>query len=152
MACFDEAAARFGWSKRKPEPGSMRDGDWRVGMGCATSCYPSNIGPAAARLSLTGDGRATIGLAAHEIGTGAYTTVGLTVAHCIGLRVEDVTVLLGDSDLPPVPVAGGSNNAASTTHVAARGCSARTPAPAWRRPPSAMRRARSTARRSGDRR
>jgi xanthine dehydrogenase YagR molybdenum-binding subunit len=122
VACFEQAAARFGWSRRRPEPGSMRDGDWRVGMGCATSCYPSNIGPAAARLSLTGDGRATIGLAAHEIGTGAYTTVGLTVAHALGLNVEDVTVQLGDSDLPPVPVAGGSNNAASTTHVAAKAC------------------------------
>ena len=29
---------------------------------------------------------------------------------------------MGDSDLPPVPVAGGSNNAASTTHVAYKAC------------------------------
>jgi xanthine dehydrogenase YagR molybdenum-binding subunit len=100
----------------------MRDGDWLVGWGCATSCYPSNIGPAAARLALTPDGHAAIGLAAHEIGTGAYTTVGLTVAHSLGLPIENVTVTLGDSDLPPVPVAGGSNNAASTVHVAAKAC------------------------------
>ena len=38
--------------------------------------------------------------------------------------MEDVTVHLGDSDLPPVPVAGGSNNAASTTHIAAKVCEA----------------------------
>src|SRR6201992_1007612 len=74
MKCFDQAAAKFGWRDRKPTPGSMRDGDWLIGWGCATSTYPSNIGPAAARLSLTPDGRATIGLAGHEIGTGAYTT------------------------------------------------------------------------------
>ena len=30
--------------------------------------------------------------------------------------------MLGDSDLPPIPVAGGSNNAASTTHVAHKAC------------------------------
>jgi len=24
--------------------GSMREGDWLIGYGCATSCYPSNIG------------------------------------------------------------------------------------------------------------
>jgi xanthine dehydrogenase YagR molybdenum-binding subunit len=122
MKCFDQAAARFGWSKRDPKPGSMRQGEWLVGYGCATSCYPSNIGPAAARLTLTPQGKATIELAAHEIGTGAYTVMALTVADRLGLRVEDVTVHLGDSDLPPAPVAGGSNNAASTSHAVAKAC------------------------------
>lgn len=122
MPCFDRAAEAFGWKNRKPEPGSMRDGDWLIGYGCATACYPTNIGPGAARLSLTADGKATIGLAAHEIGTGAYTTVAITVARGLGLPVEAVTVNLGDSDLPPIPVAGGSNNAASTTHVAHKAC------------------------------
>jgi FixJ family two-component response regulator len=31
MKCYDEASERFGWSKRSPEPGSMRDGDWLIG-------------------------------------------------------------------------------------------------------------------------
>ena len=122
MKCFDAAAARFGWSRRDPRPGSMRDGDWLVGFGCATSCYPSNIGPAAARLSLSPDGKARIELAAHEIGTGAYTTIAIAVADRLGLKIADVAVALGDSNLPPVPVAGGSNNAASTTHAAAKAC------------------------------
>ena len=122
MKCFDAAAARFGWSRRDPRPGSMREGDWLVGFGCATSCYPSNIGPAAARLSLSPDGKARIELAAHEIGTGAYTTIAIAVADRLGLKIADVAVALGDSNLPPVPVAGGSNNAASTTHAAAKAC------------------------------
>jgi xanthine dehydrogenase YagR molybdenum-binding subunit len=37
MKCYDEAAARFGWSKRDAKPGSMRDGDWLVGWGCASA-------------------------------------------------------------------------------------------------------------------
>jgi len=122
MQCYDQAAARFGWGKRSITPGSMRDGDWLVGYGCATACYPTNYAPAAARLSLTPNGKAVIGLAAHEIGTGAYTTVAITVAGSLGLAIEDVTVRMGDSDLPPVTVAGGSNNAASTTHVAFKAC------------------------------
>ena len=122
MKCFDQAAERFGWAKRNPRPNSMRDGEWLIGWGCATATYPSNIAPAAARLSLTPVGKATIQLAGHEIGTGAYTVVAITVADGLGLRVEDVTVVMGDSDLPPVPVAGGSNNAASTAHVAAKAC------------------------------
>jgi xanthine dehydrogenase YagR molybdenum-binding subunit len=47
--CFDQAAEAFGWAKRSPTPGSMRDGDWLVGWGCATACYPTQIAPAAAR-------------------------------------------------------------------------------------------------------
>jgi xanthine dehydrogenase YagR molybdenum-binding subunit len=100
----------------------MREGDWLIGWGCATACYPTNIAPCAVRLSLTPQGKARVQLAGHEIGNGAYTAVAITVAGRLGLKVEDVTVSLGDSDLPPVPVAGGSNNAASTTHVAAKAC------------------------------
>jgi xanthine dehydrogenase YagR molybdenum-binding subunit len=122
MACFDQAARRFGWSRRDPRPGSMSEGDWLIGWGCAAACYPSNIGPAAARLSLTPEGKAMVQLAAHEIGTGAYTTVALTAAHALGLQIGDVRVMLGDSDLPPVTVAGGSNNAATTTNVVFKAC------------------------------
>jgi xanthine dehydrogenase YagR molybdenum-binding subunit len=122
MPCFDQASKAFGWDRRNPEPGSMRDGDWLIGWGCATSFYPNNIGPAAARVSLTASARASVELAAHEIGTGAYTTLALTAAHALGVPVGAVTVQLGDSDLPPVPPAGGSNNAASTTHVVVKAC------------------------------
>jgi xanthine dehydrogenase YagR molybdenum-binding subunit len=122
MQCFDRAAARFGWAKRVAEPGVMRDGDWLVGYGCATACYPTNIGPAAARVSVSADGKATVGLAGHEIGTGAYTVVAITAARALGLTVGDVTVRMGDSDLPPIMIAGGSNNAASAAHVVAKAC------------------------------
>jgi len=120
--CFDQAAARFGWGSRSAEPRSMQDGDWLVGYGCATACYPSNVGPAAVRLSLSADGKAHVALAAHEIGTGAYTTVAIAAAQGLGLQVTEVTVTLGDSNLPPVAIAGGSNNATSTALVVAKAC------------------------------
>jgi xanthine dehydrogenase YagR molybdenum-binding subunit len=122
MKSFDVAAEAFGWSRRDKRPGARRDGEWLIGYGCATSCYPSNIGPAAARLSLTPGGRARIELAAHEIGNGAYTVVAIVVADKLGLAVKDVEVLLGDSAYPPVTVAGGSNNAATTSNVARLAC------------------------------
>jgi xanthine dehydrogenase YagR molybdenum-binding subunit len=122
MKCFDQAAARFGWSQRTPEPGSMRNGEWMIGYGCASACYPTNIGPAAVRVSLTPDGKAEVSLAGHEIGTGAYTTVAIAAARALGLNVDDVAVRMGDSDLPPIMIAGGSNNAASATHVVAKAC------------------------------
>jgi xanthine dehydrogenase YagR molybdenum-binding subunit len=122
MQCFDQAAGQFGWRARNPIPGSMSDGDWLVGFGCATACYPSNVGPAAARVSVTADGKATVGIAGHEIGTGAYTVVAITAARSLGITVADVTVHMGDSELPPLMIAGGSNNAASAANVVAKAC------------------------------
>ena len=114
MACYDEAAKAFGWAQRNAEPKSMLDGDWLVGYGCATTCYPTQMAPAAARVRLQRDGRTRVEIAGHEIGNGAYTVIAQAAAEKLGVPVEKVAVFIGDSDLPPAPVAGGSNSTAST--------------------------------------
>lgn len=113
MACFDEAAKAFGWSQRSAAPKSMSDGDWLIGYGCA-ACYPTQMAPSAARVRLQRDGRTRVEIAGHEIGTGAYTIIAQTAAERLGVPLEKVSVFVGDSDLPPAPVAGGSNSTAST--------------------------------------
>src|SRR5436189_5263218 len=45
---------------------------------------------------------------------GAYTVIGQAAAERLGVPFEKVSVFIGDSDLPPGPVAGGSNSTAST--------------------------------------
>lgn len=124
MQCYDAAAAKFGWSKRSAEPGSMRDGDWLIGWGCASAVYPTHIGAAAARVKLNAEGRAVVQVAAHEIGTGVITVVGQTAAERLGIPLENVQVEVGDSNYPPVPVAGGSNQTASICNVVAEACNA----------------------------
>src|SRR5229473_5382350 len=37
LACFQEGARRFGWDKRNPKAGQVRDGRWLVGMGVAAA-------------------------------------------------------------------------------------------------------------------
>lgn len=114
MACFDQAAKAFGWSQRSQAPKSMSEGDWLIGYGCAATCYPTQMAPSAARVRLQRDGRTRVEIAGHEIGTGAYTVIAQTAAERLGVPLEKVSVFLGDSDLPPAPVAGGSNSTAST--------------------------------------
>lgn len=114
MACFDEGAKAFGWADRKPDPKSMSDDDWLIGYGCATTCYPTQMAPAAARVRLQRGGRTRVEIAGHEIGNGAYTVIAQAAAEKLGVPVEKVSVFIGDSDLPPAPVAGGSNSTAST--------------------------------------
>lgn len=114
MACFDEGAKAFGWSKRSAVPKSTVDGDWLVGYGCATTCYPTQMAPAAARVRLQRDGRAHVEISGQEIGNGAYTVIAQAAAERLRIPFDKVSVMLGDSNLPPAPVAGGSNSTAST--------------------------------------
>jgi xanthine dehydrogenase YagR molybdenum-binding subunit len=114
MACYDAGAKAFGWAERSAAPKSMADGDWLIGYGCATTCYPTQMAPAAARIRLQRDGRTRVEIAGHEIGNGAYTVIGQAAAERLGVPVEKVSVFIGDSNLPPAPVAGGSNSTAST--------------------------------------
>jgi xanthine dehydrogenase YagR molybdenum-binding subunit len=122
MECFDEAAERFGWSRRAPTPGSMHEGDWLIGWGCASTCYPTALTPATARVTLWKDGRVKVETAAHDLGTGAYTALAQVAAERLGVPVEQVTMSMGDSDLPPSPVAGGSTTTASVSSAIAKGC------------------------------
>jgi xanthine dehydrogenase YagR molybdenum-binding subunit len=126
MQCYDEAAAAFGWSKRDPKIGAMRDGDWMVGWGCASAVYPTHIGACAARVRLTASGHAQVAIAAHELGTGAYTVIGQIAAERLGIPLSKIEVALGDSELPPAPVAGGSNTTASACNAVAKACVAVT--------------------------
>ena len=122
MQCFDAGARAFGWDRRDKRPGAMRDGDWVVGWGCASTLYPTNMAPATARVTLTPGGDVKVQTAAHDIGTGAYTVVALTAAGALGMPLERVHVELGDSSLPPAPVAGGSNTTASVCNVVSQAC------------------------------
>lgn len=124
MKCYDEASERFGWSKRNREPGSMRDGDWLVGWGCASAVYPTYVGAAAARVLLTAAGKARVQIAAHDLGTGTYTVIGQIAAEQLGIPLSSISVELGDSNLPPAPVAGGSNTTASACSAVMKACEA----------------------------
>jgi xanthine dehydrogenase YagR molybdenum-binding subunit len=124
MRCYDQAAERFGWRKRNPKPGAMRDGDWLIGWGCATAVYPTHVGAAAARVRLFANGRAEVDIAAHDLGTGAYTVIGQMAAGELGLPLAKVDVRLGDSELPPAPPAGGSNTTASACSAVLKACRA----------------------------
>ena len=124
MKCYDEASERFGWSSRNPQPASMRDGDWLVGWGCASAVYPTHVGAAAARVRLMANGKAGVQIAAHDLGTGAYTVIGQIAAEELGIPLSSVSVELGDSNLPPAPVAGGSNTTASACSAVLKACEA----------------------------
>lgn len=111
--CYRVGAERFGWTKRDPRVGSMRNGHLLVGYGMAGVAYEWYVTPCQARLSIGRDGRARVQSAATDIGTGTYTIATQVVAELLGIDVKQVDVSIGDSDLPLSPQSGGSGLAAS---------------------------------------
>ena len=114
VRAWRDGAARFGWDKRSATPAARREGDWFIGMGCATGTYPYYRMPGgAARLTITRDGRATVAIAAHEMGMGTATAQAQVVAERLGLPLEQVQVLYGDTAFPGAVLAGGSQQTAA---------------------------------------
>jgi xanthine dehydrogenase YagR molybdenum-binding subunit len=75
------------------------------------------------RVRLAADGTAEIGTAHHEIGNGITTLLAMGGAEWLGIPVERVSVRLGDSDLPPAGISGGSSTTTSLMNALALGCS-----------------------------
>jgi xanthine dehydrogenase YagR molybdenum-binding subunit len=113
--CLTKGAARFGWDKRIPEPGSMRDGRYLIGQGVAAAIFTHWRWPGKARVTLLEDGSALVEAAAHDIGTGTYTVMAQVAADALGLAPDRVAVRLGDTRLPESHPAIGSSTAANAT-------------------------------------
>ena len=111
--CYEKGAASFGWGKRTPVPGSVRDGRVLIGLGMATATYPTARMPASAQMRMMPDGTAVVRSGTQDIGTGTYTTMAQVAADVLGLPLDRVRVELGDSRLPPAPISGGSMTTAS---------------------------------------
>lgn len=108
LECYDRAAESFGWSRRTPEVGSMRDGDKIIGWGVAACNWPAMRHPCDARVTLHDDGRASVHCASQDIGTGTYTILAQVASAELGLALEQIDVKIGDSTFPHGPISGGS--------------------------------------------
>jgi xanthine dehydrogenase YagR molybdenum-binding subunit len=120
--CLDEGAERFGWSPHAGPLGRGSEGRWLVGTGVAASTYPARTRPSRARARAETDGTYTISLAASDVGTGSRTVLGQIAADELGVPSDRVTVQLGDSRLPPAPLAGGSMGTASWGTAVVKAC------------------------------
>ena len=113
LDCYRIGAEKFGWSKRMMQPGQNRKGNYLIGYGMATPTYPANRSAASARIQIQSNGKVTVSSATQDIGTGTYTILAQTASAALGVPMQQVTVKLGDSTLPPAPVSGGSQTTAS---------------------------------------
>jgi xanthine dehydrogenase YagR molybdenum-binding subunit len=107
-ACYRQGAERFGWSRRNPQPRSMKEGNELVGWGMATGIWEAMQMEASAKAVLTANGSLEIASATADIGPGTYTMMTQIAAETLGVPIEHVSAKLGDSSMPHAPVEGGS--------------------------------------------
>ena len=115
VECLRMGADTFGWSQRNPKPRSVRDGRWLVGMGVASGFRNNITMKSAARVGIDRKGMVTVATDMTDIGTGTYTIIAQTAAEVMGVPLDKVIVLLGDSSFPAGAGSGGQWGANSST-------------------------------------
>ncbi len=119
--CFKVGAQKFGWDKRNPQPGQVREGRWLIGMGTTAAFRDNKLTKSAARVRLDKRGVLTVETDMTDIGTGSYTIIAQTAAEMLGLPIEKVVVRLGDSSFPVSCGSGGQwggNNSTAGVYAA----------------------------------
>ncbi|MET0936606.1 MAG: xanthine dehydrogenase family protein molybdopterin-binding subunit, partial [Luteibacter sp.] len=115
VQCLHTGAEKFGWKERTATPGTKRDGRWLVGMGMAAAFRNNLLMKSGARVRLGADGRATVETDMTDIGTGSYTILAQTAAEMLGLPMDAIRVVLGDSAFPVSSGSGGQFGGNSST-------------------------------------
>jgi xanthine dehydrogenase YagR molybdenum-binding subunit len=122
--CYDQGAARFGWSRRPLAPRTMRDeAGLLVGWGMGTAMFPALMFAANARAVIRADGGGLVEIGAHDMGQGAWTALAQIAADGLGMDLDRLEFRSGTSDLPDAGIAGGSAHTA-TAGIAIHGAGA----------------------------
>jgi xanthine dehydrogenase YagR molybdenum-binding subunit len=100
-------AERAGWAQRR-KPGAD-SGPIKRGLGMAQVLWGRFVDPnASAEVRIHKDGSVELRAGVADLGTGTRTVLAMVVAEELGLRPTDITVRLGDSELPYATGSGGS--------------------------------------------
>jgi CO/xanthine dehydrogenase Mo-binding subunit/aerobic-type carbon monoxide dehydrogenase small subunit (CoxS/CutS family) len=112
---YEIGADRIGWSTR--EQRCTQKGPWLRGWGMASQIWGGGGGPpASATAKLLPDGTAEVMVGVQDIGTGTKTILAQVAAQELGLPLDAVRCVVGDTLATPFgPASGGSVTLASTT-------------------------------------
>jgi CO/xanthine dehydrogenase Mo-binding subunit len=108
MECYRRAERH--WARRN-EVRARAEGPWKRGVGVASQIWYGGGGPPSyAWVRIGSDGRATVITAMQDIGTGTATAMAQIAAEELGLELDRVDVVLGDSARGPyASISAGSS-------------------------------------------
>ncbi len=105
QACLERGARESGWSERRRPAGEKLRRGWGVGTEMhGSSAYPAIKEQSNAIVKMNEDGSIHLLVGTADLGTGASTTLAQIAAEELGLRLEDVHVITGDTDVTPFDI------------------------------------------------
>ncbi len=123
--CLEGAAKSIDWeNKRMQFKAQPQEGRYKTGVGislCAmfsgAMYYPF---ASAAIVKMHDDGTATLFTGAQDIGQGSYTTLSQVLAEELGIGLEDVHLVAGDTELCPIDIGSFLSGTALVTGSAVK--------------------------------
>jgi xanthine dehydrogenase YagR molybdenum-binding subunit len=106
--CYAKGAELIGWKNRKQMPKMLKEGDWYVGYGMGVGVFGAGRGTSTVRAVLRTDGQLLLESAVSDMGSGTATAMVKVAASAMKLPEDKIKFVMGDSDLPPGPMQGGS--------------------------------------------
>ncbi len=106
-----QAAEAAEW--RKPKATSSTGA--YLGRGLAISDQPPGSGQSSAEVTLDADGKATLLMSLWDTGTGAHTVLRQVVAETLTIPIEDVGVIIQDTDAVPFESGPGGSRVTYTS-------------------------------------
>lgn len=111
---YQLGAERFGWKEKYKKPGTS-SGPVKTGVGCAGATWGGGGQGTQAEAHINPDGTIEVRCGTQDLGTGTRTLIALIAADLLGLKPEQITVRIGDTQFPPSGGSGGSTTAASVS-------------------------------------
>lgn len=115
--CIRRGAEAFEWKRRWRQPASDA-GVLKRGVGMAMGSFGARVGRSSAVIRLDSSGRYWVHVGVTDVGSGAKTTMALIAAEALGVPLERVTVISGDTDRCPYSVGESGSRTTNFTGYA----------------------------------
>ena len=107
-----KGAERISWNKRNKTPGSG-SGPLKRGLGLGASIWSTGGRGTKATMTVFPDGGVEVKCGTQDIGTGTRTIIAAIAAEELGLKINQIRSLVGDTNYPRSGGSGGSTTAPS---------------------------------------
>ncbi len=109
------AAELMGWKQNWHPRGDKSAGPVKRGLGLSLHTWGGRGHNSDCDLTIHPDGSVEIKMATQDLGTGARTIIIIVAADALGIPMEDVKLLIGDSRYPVSGGSGGSTTSGGVT-------------------------------------
>jgi xanthine dehydrogenase YagR molybdenum-binding subunit len=113
---LDKVAELSEWKKNWHPRGDKTPGHLKRGLGASIHTWGGRGHASTCLVTIRPDGSVDVKLGSQDLGTGTRTVIAITVAQTLGLPVDSVNVMIGDS---AYPVSGGSGGSTTVGGVSA---------------------------------